>query len=190
MSRVDSSVFYRLGDTMETFAGWIRERTPTWTDEQRYRLLSSLHVYGPPVSIGLFVFVDAPLLRVLGLCLVVFTLASEVLLRECILTLLEQEFSTTTWDDAMSKAVKAMGWTITRSEKMMFNIGLNAGVLLMMVLVLLRQSLIWTFPILVLLSLVLFSRGLLSAGSVESPPAHTSSPETPPSAQTPPPAVA
>ena len=175
---------------MKAFAEWIREQTPTWTDEQRYRLLSSLHVYVPAVSIGLFVFVDAPLLRVLALCLVVFTLSSEVLLRECALTLLEQEFSTTTWDDAMSKTVKALGWSVTRSEKMMFNIGLNAGLLLMMVLVLLRQSLIWTFPILVLLSLVLFSRGLPSAETAESPPESRSSPETPPSSQTPPPAAA
>lgn len=175
---------------METVAEWIRDRTPLWTDDQRYRMLSSLHVYGPPIWLVLFVLTDTPLVRVLALGLVVFTLASEVLLRECALTLLEQEFSDTTWDDAMSKATKALGWTITRSEKMMFNIGLNSGLLIMMVLVLLRQSLVWTFPILVLLLLVLLSKGLRSGEIAAPPPVHTSAPETPPSAQTPPPAVA
>lgn len=175
---------------MNSVADWIRDSTPGWTDEDRYRLLSKLHSHVPPVCLVLFVFTESPLARVLSLGLVIFTLSSEFLMRECILSLLEQEFSDSTWDDLFSKTTKALGWTLTRSEKMTFNIGLNLGLLIMMTLMLLRQSLLWSFPILVLLSLVLFSKGLRSEETAESPPEDVSSPETPPSAQTPPPAVA
>lgn len=175
---------------MNSAADWIRDRTPGWTDEARYRLLSRLHSWGPPVWLVLFVFTDSPLARVLALGLVMFTLASEVLMRECLLSLLEQEFSDSTWDDLVSKSIKALGWAWTRSEKMTFNIGLNTGLLIMMTLMLLRQSLLWSFPILVLLSLGLFSRGLRSEEIAGPPPENRSSPEPPPSAQTPPPAAA
>lgn len=174
---------------MESAANQIRDWTPGWTDEERYRLISKLHSHVPAVCIVLFVFSDNPLLRVLALSLVIFTLSSEFILRDCILSQLEQEFSDTTWDDLFSKATKASGWVLTRPEKMTFNIGLNLGLFLMMTLVLLRQSLIWSFPILVLLSLVLFSRGRRSPEIAAPPPSDTTSPEPPPSAQTPPPAV-
>jgi len=55
----------------------------------------------------------------------------------------EKEFSDTTWDDLFATVLKAGGYTVTRPEKMMFNIGLNVGLLIMMILVLLRQSVLW-----------------------------------------------
>jgi hypothetical protein len=174
---------------MEACAEWIRSATPSWTDEQRYRLLSSLHTRVPAASILLFVFVDAPLVRIFALGLVLFTLTSEFVLRECALTLLEKEFSDSTWEDLFSKTSRALGWTLTRPEKMMFNIGLNLGLLILMILTLLRQSLVWCFPIIVLLSLVLFSKGLRSEEIAAPQPENTSPPETPPAAQTPPPAA-
>ena len=174
---------------MRALADWIRDSTPDWTDDQRYRLLSSLHSYVPATSILLFVFVDAPLIRVFALFLVLFTLTSEFVLRECALTLLEKEFSDTTWEDLFSKTSRMLGWKLSRPEKMMFNIGLNLGILILMILTLLRQSLVWLFPILVLLSLVLFSKDLHLLGASESPPEDRTSPETQSSAQTPPPSA-
>ena len=73
--------------------------------------------------------------------------------------MVEKELSDSHWDDLFAKALKAWGYEVTRPEKMMFNIGLNLGLLVMMILVLLRQSVLWvagiavsTLPTLALLS--------------------------------------
>ena len=80
------------------------------------------------------------------------------------MTMVEKEFSDSHWDDLFAKALKAYGYEVTRPEKMMFNIGLNLGLLIMMILILLRQSILWvsgifvsTLPSLALLSKVLHS---------------------------------
>lgn len=175
---------------MDSVADLIRSWTPTWTDDSRYRLLSTLHGTVPHVLVVLFVMTDSPVVRVVALGLMIFTLTSQVVTRECVMTLLEHEFSDARWDDFVTSAAKSLGWVLTRSEKMAFNIGLSVGVLGMMILILMRQSLIWVFPILVLLSLVLLSKGHRSVEIAGPAPESTVPPESAPSAQTPPPVAA
>lgn len=57
--------------------------------------------------------------------------------------MVEKEFSEETWDDVANKIFKLNGWELTRPEKMSFNIGINVGVFLVFVLVLLRESMMW-----------------------------------------------
>jgi hypothetical protein len=128
---------------MKVAADWIREHTPGWTDEQRYKLVAAVHSWGPPICLGLFVFSDNVVVRFVVLLLEIVTLVSEFALQDCIVTMVEKEFSDTTWDDLFARFLKAGGYTVTRPEKMMFNIGLNTGLLIMMILVLLRQSVLW-----------------------------------------------
>ena len=147
---------------MKSVADVIRGITPDWTDEQRYRVVSAVHSWGPPLLLVLFVFLDNPVLSFVVLCLEVLTLGSEFVLQECVVTMVEKEFSDSHWDDLFAKFLKMWGYEVTRPEKMMFNIGLNVGLLVMMILVLLRQSVLWiagiavsTLPSLALLSRVL-----------------------------------
>jgi len=149
---------------MKAIADWIRDATPDWTDEQRYKLVSAVHSWGPPVLLVLFVYFDNVVIRFVVLCLEVLTLCSEFFLKDCLVTMVEKEFSDSHWDDLFAKALKAYGYEVTRPEKMMFNIGLNLGLLIMMILILLRQSILWvsgifvsTLPSLALLSKVLHS---------------------------------
>jgi len=147
---------------MKSVADWIRGMTPDWTDEQRYKVVSAVHSWGPPLLLVLFVFLDNPVLRFLVLCLEVLTLGSEFVFQDCVVTMVEKEFSDSHWDDLFAKFLKAWGYEVTRPEKMMFNIGLNVGLLVMMILILLRQSVLWVAGIAVstLPSLALLSRAL------------------------------
>ena len=128
---------------MKPVADWIRERTPGWTDEGRYRVVSFIHTWVPPVCLLLFIFTDNVLVRFLTLCLLVLTLVSEFVLRDCLVTMVEREFSDSTWDDVFDWAFRTSGWELTRPEKMTLNIGLNTGFLVLGVLMLLRQSVLW-----------------------------------------------
>lgn len=128
---------------MKPIADWIRDRTPGWTDDARYTLVSRIHSWGPPVCLLLFVFTDNLAIRFLTLCLVVTTLLSELVLRDCLVTLVEREFSDSTWDDLFQWGIRQTGWELTRPEKMALNIGLNSGFLILIVLMLLRESVLW-----------------------------------------------
>lgn len=128
---------------MKPIADWIREQTPGWSDATRYRVVSFIHTWVPPVCLLLFVFTESILLRFFTLCLLVLTLVSEFVLRDCLVTMVEREFSDSTWDDVFDWAFRASGWDLTRSEKMALNIGLNTGFLCLGVLMLLRQSVLW-----------------------------------------------
>lgn len=128
---------------MKPIADWIRDRTPGWSDETRYRVVSFIHTWVPPVCLVLFVFTESILLRFFTLCLLVLTLVSEFVLRDCLVTMVEREFSDSTWDDVFDWAFRTSGWELSRSEKMALNIGLNTGFLVLGVLMLLRQSILW-----------------------------------------------
>jgi hypothetical protein len=128
---------------MKPIADWIRARTPSWTDEERYRWVSWIHTWVPPVCLLLFVFTENVVARFVTLCLLVMTLASEFVLRDCIVTMVEREFSDSTWDDVFQWAFRTSGWDLTRPEKMALNIGLNSGFLIVVLLMLLRQSVLW-----------------------------------------------
>jgi hypothetical protein len=149
---------------MKEIADWIREWTPGFTDEGRYKFIVTLHSWLPPICLLLFAFTENILVRFFTLWMIVVTLISEFALRDCIVTMVEKEFSDSNWDDLFATLFKELGWEISRSEKMTFNIGLNSGLLIMMVLMLLRQSVLWVvgFASLWIMtslpSLVLFSR--------------------------------
>ena len=128
---------------MKEIADWIRNCTPDWTDEQRYKVIVRIHTWLPLVCLFLFVFTDSVIIRFFTLCLQLITLGSEFLLRDCFVTMVEREFSDSNWDDMFAKLFKALGWEITRPEKMTFNIGLNSGLLIMTILIMLRQSFLW-----------------------------------------------
>ncbi len=128
---------------MKEIADWIREWTPDWSDEERYIVITKIHKWLPPICLILFVFTENVVIRFFTLCLQLVTLGSEFILRDCIVTMVEREFSDSTWDDLGKKIFKAFGWDITRPEKMTFNIGLNLGLLIMTVLLLFRQSVLW-----------------------------------------------
>lgn len=128
---------------MKEIADWIRDQTPGWSDETRYKWIATIHSWLPPICLVLFAFTDTVWIRFFTLCLLLVTLVSEFVLRDCIVTMVEREFSDSNWDDLFAKTFKALGWEITRSEKMTFNIGLNSGLLIMIIMVLLRQSVLW-----------------------------------------------
>jgi hypothetical protein len=157
---------------MKEIADWIRNWTPGLTDEGRYTFIATLHSWLPPICLLLFAFTENIFVRFFTLWLIFVTLISEFALRDCIVTMVEREFSDSNWDDLFAKLFKELGWDITRSEKMTFNIGLNSGLLIMMLLMLLRQSVLWVvgFTSLWIMtslpSLVLLSRGPHSLGIV------------------------
>lgn len=153
---------------MKPIADWIRERTPDWSDEDRYRWVSRIHSWGPPLCLLLFVFTDNVVVRFVTLCLLVMTLVSEFVLRDCIVTMVEREFSDSTVDDVFDWVFRQSGWDLTRPEKMALNIGLNSGFLVLVFLMLLRQSVLWIawVPLSALPTLGLLSTALLPLGSV------------------------
>lgn len=153
---------------MKSIADWIRERTPGWTDDDRYRLVSRIHSWGPPICLVLFVFTDNLIVRFFTLCLLVLTLVSEVVLRDCVVTMVEREFSDSTWDDVFQWGFRQSGWELSRPEKMALNIGLNSGFLILSLLMLLRQSVLWLawFPVTALPALGLLSTALPRLDSV------------------------
>ena len=128
---------------MKPIADFLRNLTPTWSDKDRYKWLSILHSWLVPLCLLLFIFVTNPFLRFLILVIQVITILTEFFFKECLITMVEKEFSEETWDDIANKIFKLNGWELTRPEKMSFNIGINVGVFLVFVLVLLRESMMW-----------------------------------------------
>lgn len=128
---------------MKDIADFLRKITPTWTDKDRYKWISTIHSWLVPACLILFIFVTNPLLRFVILLIQVITILTEFFFKECLITMVEKEFSEETWDDIANKIFKLNGWDLTRPEKMTFNIGINVGVFLVFVLMLLRESLLW-----------------------------------------------
>lgn len=132
---------------MKEVAEFIRFLTPSWTDKDRYKWLSTVHSWLVPACLLLFVFVNNPVLRFTILLLQVTTVLTEFFFKECLITMVEKEFSEETWDDVASKLFEMNGWKLSRPEKMTFNIGINIGVFLVFVLMLLRESMLWMIGI-------------------------------------------
>lgn len=175
-------IFFRFRNvrvkTMKALADWIRKITPDWTDDDRYRWISTVHSWMVPACLFGFLFIENVFVRFLILVIQVVTIVTEFAFRECIITLVEKEFSAKEWDDLFMRLFKALGWEITRPEKMTFNIGLNAGVLFVFLLVLLRESLLWVvgisgIAVTALPTLALFSKYLHPGQTVLLPPPST-----------------
>lgn len=128
---------------MKYIADGIRMLTPTWTDKDRYKWLSIIHSWLVPACLILFLFVNNTILKFIILLIQVITILTEFFFKECLITMVEKEFSEETWDDVANKIFRANGWDLTRPEKMSFNIGINVGVFLVFLLLLLKESLLW-----------------------------------------------
>jgi hypothetical protein len=128
---------------MKEFADFLRFLTPTWSDKDRYKWLSTLHSWLIPICLFLFLFVNNPILRFFILILQLLAIITEFFFKDCLITMVEKEFSDETWDDIADKLFKANGWDLTTPEKMSFNIGINVGVFLVFILILLRESMLW-----------------------------------------------
>lgn len=128
---------------MKHIANFIRKLTPTWSDKDRYKWLSMLHSWLIPICLLLFVFVNNSVLRFIILVLQVITIVTEFFFKDCLITMVEKEFSDETWDDLADNLFRNLGWKLRRKEKMAFNIGINVGVLLVFILILLKESLLW-----------------------------------------------
>ena len=128
---------------MKLAADWIRTFTPEWTDEERYTWLSRIHSWLVPACLLGFIFINNWFLRFVILILQVIAIITEFYFRDCLITMIEKEFSQTSWDDIAKRIFKLFGWELSRPEKMTFNIGINIGVLLVFMLMLLRESVLW-----------------------------------------------
>jgi hypothetical protein len=165
---------------MKPIADWIRDVTPGWTDGQRYRWLGWAHTALEPFFL---IGITTPSLQFVVFTLQLFTVFSQFFLRECLLTLLESEFAESPSTDLFASLLSSLGWTITRSEKITFNLGFNCGLLLLTALILLQRSLVWSVWILASLAIASLALALLAkvprrpgtapqpAGQTPSPPA-------------------
>lgn len=128
---------------MKPVADWIRAWTPDWTDEDRYHWISAFHAWMLPVCLVGGFLIENWAVRMAILVTQVITIVTEFYFRDCLITMVEKEFSQKTWDDVVTRTFKALGWQMTRNEKMTFNIGINVGALVAFLIVLLRESLLW-----------------------------------------------
>jgi uncharacterized protein involved in cysteine biosynthesis len=128
---------------MKHIAEFIRKLTPNWTDKDRYNWLSTLHSWLIPLCLISFIFINNWIVRSFILVMQTITVVTEFFFKDCLITMVEKEFSSETWDDLAEKLFKNLGWKLRRKEKMAFNIGINVGVLLVFILLLLKESLLW-----------------------------------------------
>ena len=128
---------------MKKVADWIREWSPDWTDEERYKVIRLFHLWELPLSPILFVFFDNMILRFVLLMIGGISVITNVFLRDCYMTMLEREFSQSSWDDAVDIMFRNAGWELNRSEKIALVIGTISGMFIMSLLILLRQSILW-----------------------------------------------
>lgn len=128
---------------MKNVADWIRSQTPGWTDEERYKTISFWHNLLQPGAILGFVF-GGPIIRFCILVLLSITILTQVAYRDCLIYLVEQEFCKKKMTSIISYIVKSLGlYTIRQPEKILFTAGLNTGVLIMFIILLLQESMLW-----------------------------------------------
>jgi hypothetical protein len=113
---------------MKDLAKYIQIWTPFLSDNQRYKILSWLHLYYLQViPLSLFFFGNI-VVKVFVLIFIAASIFTELMSRECPVTILEREFSQESWDDILDIIFKKFNWTITRPEKIVgftcFNIAL------------------------------------------------------------------
>jgi hypothetical protein len=141
--RVYSSVFYDDEKAMKLVADWIRKHTPDWTDDQRYETLTFWHKLLQPGTIAGFMFGPA-WIRFLILVLHSIVIFTQVAYRDCLIYRVEREFSNKKIKTVVSHLLRALGLhTLKQSEKSMFTAGLNTGVLIMFVMILLQENILW-----------------------------------------------
>jgi hypothetical protein len=176
---------------MKHVADWIRKQTPDWTDNERYETISFWHKLLSPGTIVGFLFGPA-WLRFLILVFHSIVIITQVLYRDCLIYRVERELSNKKIRTVVSHLFRLLGLnTLTSTEKMMFTAGMNTGILIMFVIVLLQESVMWTVgfamvvftvpPVLWWFSTVLPPLETASQPPRNDPPSPTgpSSPQTP-----------
>lgn len=176
---------------MKVVADWIRRQTPDWTDAERYEAISFWHKLLSPGTIAGFVF-GPTWLRFLILVLHSIVILTQVAYRDCLIYRVERELSNKKIQSSLSYLIRFLGLqTITPTEKIMFTSGLNTGVLIMFIIILLQESVMWMVgfamvvftvpPILWWFSTVLPPPGTSSQRPRNAPPSPTgsSTPQTP-----------
>ena len=128
---------------MKHVADWIRRHTPEWTDSQRYETLSFWHKLLSPGTIAGFML-GPGWVRFLILVLHSIVIITQVVYRDCLIYRVERELSNKKIRTVLSQILRVLGLnTLTPPEKMMFTAGLNTGVLIMFVMILLQESVMW-----------------------------------------------
>ena len=150
---------------MKPLAEWIRKQTPEWTDETRHACISWFHKLLQPSCLIGFIFIENVIVRWIALFWIFQTAITQLTLRRCAIRWVERRFSKKPYVDILSKLFRIVGWNVTRSEKMTFNIGLNIGVLIVFSLLLLKENILWmvglaSVAVTALPTLVLFSKAL------------------------------
>jgi hypothetical protein len=129
---------------MKNVADWIRTQTPGWTDEERYKTILFSHNLLQPGTIACFIW-GSPWLRFVMIVLHVIVIFTQIVYRDCLIYRVEREFTNKKIKTMVSRFLQLIGLdTITRGEKSMFTAGLNTGVLVMVIILLLQESLLWT----------------------------------------------
>jgi hypothetical protein len=178
---------------MKPVAEWIRNQTPGWTDDQRYETLTFWHRLLQPGTIAGFVL-GGPVLRFFILVLHSIVILTQIAYRDCLIYRVEREFSNKKMKSIVSYLLRALGLhTMTQTEKSMFTAGLNTGVLIMFIIILLQESMMWMVGFAALVFtvppvLMSFSTILPPLPPVEPrPESAPASPDASSSPQTPPP---
>lgn len=129
---------------MKHVADWIRKWTPEWTDADRYEAITFWHRLLGPGTVAGFVF-GGPVLRFVVILLHSIVIVTQIYYRDCLIRRVEREFSNKKMKSTMTYFLKAVGLdTLKPIEKMMFTAGLNTGMLIMFVILLLQNSVLWT----------------------------------------------
>jgi hypothetical protein len=181
---------------MKHVADWIRRQTPDWTDAERYETLSFWHRLMGPLTVAGFVF-GGSVARFFIILFHSLVIVTQIHYRDCLIRRVEREFSNKKMKSTMTYFLKAVGLdTLKPIEKMMFTAGLNTGILIMFVIILLQKSVLWTVAFAAMIFTVppilwWFSTVLPPQDTASQPPANARHPLGEPAApQTPSPAAA
>lgn len=181
---------------MKHVADWIREQTPEWTDDQRYHTLAFWHKLLQPGTIAGFIW-GPSWVRFLILVLHVIVIVTQIAYRDCLIYRVERELSNKKIQTVVSYLFQLIGMnSLSRSEKMMFTAGVNAGILIMFGVILLQESVLWMVGFAALVftvpPILMWCSTILHPPETASPPPASDrlSPTSPTDPQTPSPAVA
>jgi hypothetical protein len=128
---------------MKVVADWFRKQTPGWTDNERYETLTFWHKLLQPGTIAGFVF-GPTWLRFLILVVHSIVILTQLAYRDCLIYRVERELSNKKIRTVFTQLLRGLGLnTLTKMEKRMFLTGVNTGILIMFVIILLQESVLW-----------------------------------------------
>jgi hypothetical protein len=81
-----------------------------------------------------FFFSGSLILRIIVLLVISGSIITELYYRECILSLIEREFSSESWDDILDDLFERFDWKLKREEKVIGFTCFNIGIFLMLFL--------------------------------------------------------